>query len=225
MDAMSGKAAGKSGKAAGKSGKAADNGPSSPRGNGRDAIMDAARDVFAERGYFGASIRDIAKRADMSLSALYYYYSGKAQLFHALIEDSLDDYFRHCEKELAQAGDDPAARLAALVRVTVDYRVRRRVESLLTLQELRYLEPEYRNPIIERRHAVSGLFQKAIDDGLAGGVFRTPHPDDARRAVMAMCNAVAQWYDPSGDLGTTELCDRYVRLAFAMLGHGEAPAR
>jgi AcrR family transcriptional regulator len=221
MDATSGSAAGKSGKPADKNGKAAGKPPSGSRGNGREAIMEAARDVFAERGYFGASIRDIAKRADMSLSALYYYYSGKAELFHALIEDSLDDYFRHCEKELAQAGDDPAARLAALVRVTVDYRVRRRVESLLTLQELRYLEPEYREQVIARRHAVSGLFQKIIDDGMAGGVFRTPHPDDARRAVMAMCNAVAQWYDPAGDLGTTELCDRYVRLAFNLVGHGE----
>jgi DNA-directed RNA polymerase specialized sigma24 family protein len=47
---------------------------STPRGAGLDAVTNAAREVFAERGYYGTSIREIAKRAGMSLSALYYWY-------------------------------------------------------------------------------------------------------------------------------------------------------
>src|ERR1044072_5415267 len=94
------------------------------RGNGLAAIMRSARDIFAERGYHGASIRDIAKGAGLSLSVLYYYYSGKQELLTACLDAALADYLRGCEKELAAAGDDPAARLTAFVRATVDYRVR-----------------------------------------------------------------------------------------------------
>src|SRR5688500_2061086 len=70
------------------------------RGNGLAAIMGSAREIFAERGYHGASIRDIAKRAGLSLSALYYYYDGKQELLHALLEDALADVFQSCQTAL-----------------------------------------------------------------------------------------------------------------------------
>src|SRR5687767_9730643 len=101
------------------------------RGNGLAAIMRSARDIFAERGYHAASIRDIAKSAGVSLSALYYYHDGKQELLHALLEDALADCFTSCQTAMTAAGDDPAARLGAFVRATVEYRIRRQVDSLL----------------------------------------------------------------------------------------------
>ncbi|WP_128376519.1 TetR/AcrR family transcriptional regulator [Streptomyces cavernae] len=195
---------------------------SATRGNGLTAIMQSARDIFAERGYHGASIRDIAKGAGLSLSVLYYYHSGKQELLHALLEDALADYLRGCEQELAKAGDDPVARLSAFVRATVDYRVRRQVESNLSLREIRHLDPELLEQFVEQRDAVPRLLRQVIDDGVARGVFGTPYPDEAQRAILAMCNAIAQWYQPSGPLGVDELVERYVQLALAVVGHQPA---
>jgi AcrR family transcriptional regulator len=195
------------------------------RGNGLAAIMRSARDIFAERGYHGASIRDIAKGAGLSLSVMYYYYSSKQELLNALLDDALADYLRGCEKELAAAGDDPAARLAAFVRATVDYRVRRQVESHLALREMRHLEPELLEKFVERRDRVPKLLREVIDDGVARGVFATPHPDEAQRAILAMCNAVAQWYQPSGDLTVHDLVERYERFALNLVEHRPAPPK
>ena len=189
------------------------------RQTGQRAIVDAARDAFAERGYHGASIRDIAKRAGLSLSVLYYYYAGKQELLYALLDDGLANYFAGCERELAAAGAEPAARLGALVRATVEYRVRRQVQSNLTLREMRNLEPEYLRRFVQRRDAASRLFQEVIRDGVAAGAFRTPHPEEARRAILAMCNAVAQWYDPAGELSPAQIVDRHVHLAYALVEH------
>lgn len=195
------------------------------RGNGLAAIMRSARDIFAERGYHGASIRDIAKGAGLSLSVLYYYYSSKQELLNALLDETLGDYLRGCEKELAAAGDDPAARLAAFVRATVDYRVRRQVESHLALREMRHLEPELLEKFVERRDRVPRLLREVIDDGVARGVFATPHPDEAQRAILAMCNAIAQWYQPSGDLTVHDLVERYERFALNLVEHRPAPPK
>jgi AcrR family transcriptional regulator len=189
------------------------------RGNGLAAIMRSARDIFAERGYHGASIRDIAKGAGLSLSVLYYYYSSKQELLNALLDDALADYLRGCEKELAAAGDDPAARLAAFVRATVDYRVRRQVESHLALREMRHLEPELLERFVERRDRVPRLLREVIDDGVARGQFATPYPDEAQRAILAMCNAIAQWYQPSGELTVHDLVQRYERFALELVEH------
>lgn len=60
-----------------------------PRADGqrtRQAILDAALTLFAEKGYFGTSLRDIARKVGVRESALYNYFSGKEALFHALIE-------------------------------------------------------------------------------------------------------------------------------------------
>ncbi|GAA2430594.1 TetR/AcrR family transcriptional regulator [Actinomadura vinacea] len=179
--------------------------------------MRAARDVFAERGYHAASIRDIAREAGLSLSALYYYYSGKQALLVALLEDTLADYQNSCEVALAAAGDDPAARLNAFVRATVEYRVRRQVDSLLALRETRNLEPDQLEGFVQRRDALPGLLQEIIEDGVACGLFATPYPDEAQRTVLAMCNAIAQWYQPSGDLTVTDLVDRYVHLSLTLV--------
>lgn len=51
----------------------------------RQAILDAALDLFAERGFFGTSMRDVAAAVGVRESALYNYFAGKDALFDALL--------------------------------------------------------------------------------------------------------------------------------------------
>lgn len=190
-----------------------------PRGGGRDAITAAARESFAERGYHGTSIRDIARSAGLSLSALYYWHPSKQHLLAALVEEITHDYFRRCDAALREAGDDPADRLRALVRVTVEYRVSRRVESNIATLEWRNLEPENRERLAGLRRAATQLWADIISDGVARGAFHVRHPDDARRAIVAACNAIAQWYSPDGDITLPELADRYAQIALRIVDH------
>jgi AcrR family transcriptional regulator len=52
----------------------------------RQAILDAALDLFAEKGYFGTSLRDVASAVGVRESALYNYFAGKEALFDALLQ-------------------------------------------------------------------------------------------------------------------------------------------
>jgi AcrR family transcriptional regulator len=196
-----------------------DGAPVIPRGGGRDAITGAAREIFAERGYHGASIRDIAKRAGLSLSAMYYWHPSKQHLLAALIEESTYDYFHRCDEALREVGDDPADRLRALVRATVEYRVQRRIESNIGAQEWRNLEPDNRERLAGLRRSATQLWADIINDGVARGTFRCAHPDDARRSIVAACNAIAQWYEPAGEVGLPDLVERYTEIALRIVGH------
>lgn len=55
------------------------------RTEAREKILKAAATCFAEKGYSGCSIQDIASRSGMSKGALYVYYSSKEELFKAMI--------------------------------------------------------------------------------------------------------------------------------------------
>ena len=59
--------------------------------------------------------------------------------------------------------------------------------------------------------------------GVRRGVFACAYPDDARRAVQAACNAVAQWYDPNGPVDVDELVERYIGIAMRIVEN--VPAR
>jgi AcrR family transcriptional regulator len=64
----------------------------SPRKSGqqeltREMIMDAARDLFAEKGYQHVSMRQVAKELGYSHGAIYYHFHNKAALFYAMVEE------------------------------------------------------------------------------------------------------------------------------------------
>jgi AcrR family transcriptional regulator len=173
-------------------------------------IIDAARQEFVERGYAAVSIRDIAQRAQMSMSALYHYYPGKQDLLMAILDAT-------CEEALREVGADPAERLEALVTATVRFRTEYPVKSSITLTEERSLDPDNLRAYRESVARGTRQFQQAIQEGVDGGLFATPYPDDARRAVIAMCNAISQWWRPEGELTQRDLIEHYVALAFALV--------
>src|SRR3954471_23906747 len=71
--------------------------------DGREALLQAALEVFAERGYTGASVDQIAERAGYSKGALYWHFPSKDDVFFALLEERIDRPWRQTIDLLASA--------------------------------------------------------------------------------------------------------------------------
>jgi TetR/AcrR family transcriptional regulator, repressor for uid operon len=67
-------------------------------------LVAAAADVFAEKGYDGAGVAEIARRAGLTTGAIYSRFSGKAELLAAAVQDSAPEQFRALFAESVQAG-------------------------------------------------------------------------------------------------------------------------
>jgi AcrR family transcriptional regulator len=61
--------------------------PAAVRGRGRQLLLEAARQIFAERGYRGTSTRDIAERAGVTEVMIFRHFSNKANLFQEAVVD------------------------------------------------------------------------------------------------------------------------------------------
>jgi len=72
----------------------------------RQAILDAALDAFAERGFHGSSVRDIARSVGVHEATLYHYFPSKAAILDALIDQLLAG-----RQALYTAADDPTRTL------------------------------------------------------------------------------------------------------------------
>ena len=99
----------------------------------RQAILDAALDLFAAKGYFGTSLRDVASAVGVRESALYNYFAGKAALFDAL----LDAHQATKNERLAPLADGPIqdgrTLLLQLAESTLDSYVEPREEKLFRI--------------------------------------------------------------------------------------------
>ena len=94
----------------------------------RQAILDAALELFADKGYFGTSLRDVATAVGVRESALYNYFKSKEALFDALI---LAHEHSKSQRLASLAGDGPIADGPALLeRITLGS-----LESLLDPHE------------------------------------------------------------------------------------------
>lgn len=65
----------------------------------QNAILDAAREVFAESGLEGASLRSVANKAGYTPAALYFHFTSKEALYAALLSDSLNQLGLAVEKK------------------------------------------------------------------------------------------------------------------------------
>ena len=67
----------------------------------RRAILDAALAVFAEQGFNGARMEDVARRAGIAKGTLYLYFTDKTALFGGLVRDAADPILGTLERDLA----------------------------------------------------------------------------------------------------------------------------
>jgi AcrR family transcriptional regulator len=99
----------------------------------RQAILDAALDLFAERGFFGTSLRDVASAVGVRESALYNYFAGKDALFEALLAAHQDSKIERLSPIADGAIADGRAVLLRLAHTTLDGFVEPREQKLFCI--------------------------------------------------------------------------------------------
>jgi AcrR family transcriptional regulator len=91
--------------------------PTSSEQDTRSRILGAARQVFAEQGYLGATLDEVAAAAGLTKGAIYWHFASKSDLFLALLEAYCQEQVALLPKafERASSAEDPVARLSALL--------------------------------------------------------------------------------------------------------------
>jgi len=126
----------------------------------RERLIEAAARLFAERGYRGATLREIASRAGANLAAANYHFGSKQRLYLEVARAEFDRLERLLEERGASA---EAADLARLSQAQLVERLRERVRTTLealldrqtahgTLMQRELADPSEALPHIVRRH-------------------------------------------------------------------------
>lgn len=179
-------------------------------------VRQAAIELFAERGFHGTGIRDLARRAGLSSASLYHHMGTKEQLLAEIMETALRRLTDAARQATHDVGD-PAERLGRLIALHVLTHATRPAETRVVDNEVGALAPALREPVIKLRDDYEQLFAEAIDAGVRSGAFHAVEPALARLALLEMCNGVARWYSPHGTLDVAELARQFAHTGLRVL--------
>jgi TetR/AcrR family fatty acid metabolism transcriptional regulator len=149
--------------------------PPAPDADKRALILDAATRVFAERGFFGAQVADIARRAGIAAGTVYLYFRSKDDLLISLFDRTMQDAIRDGRAALAEV-EDPADRLRRIARLHLERLGRDRNLAVVFQVELRQSTKFMARLSATRLRDYLGLIRDTIADGQAQGAFRTQVP-------------------------------------------------
>lgn len=192
----------------------------------RGRILQAGLSAFAEYGFFGASIRDIAATAGVNSATLYAHYPSKEHILAALILHGHEELHRRLQEAIVRAGSGPADQLAALVRAHVATHTRFPLLALVSNSELHALSPELAQPAVTLREQSRGLLLQVLTNGIDRGVFAVDDPVLVALAISGMGMRVANWYGPDVPFAPEQVSDTFADLALRMVGAAPgSPAR
>ena len=179
-----------------------------------DEILAAAARAFREKGYHGASIRDIADSVGLLKGSLYHYIRSKEDLLARLFDGALEGTVHELET-IAARDMTPRARLHEMVKAYV-HAVTENLDAVgLYLREWRALPAPELARLRARRRSMRALFEDVLTEGIRKREFAQADAKISALAILGMCNWLFEWYRPRGrmkpDALANELADRAVR--------------
>jgi AcrR family transcriptional regulator len=162
----------------------------------RRQVLNAAAQLMQETGYHAMSMQAVAERADISVGLIYQYFGGKEDVLQAVIVDILEDFRDQVPARVEAAGDDPVARLASGIRAFCEIIDAKRDATTLTYRESKTLTAEGKRMIKDLEIQTTEPIRRAIQDGIASGVFRDVDPEIVVHNVLMGAHgwALKHWH-------------------------------
>ncbi len=164
--------------------------------NTRDALLGAAVAVFAERGYEGAGVAEIARRAGLTTGAIYSRYTGKAELLLDAIEQHMPEEISHLLR--GGTGNESTAELLSAVGVHLVDETNTAEGLLLEAVVASRRSPDLADMLRHRLAQEDADFAKLIDHGKDEGQI---DPDLDTSAVVRLCQAIGLGMHVYGAIG------------------------
>jgi AcrR family transcriptional regulator len=181
-------------------------------------ILKVALELFATRGFHGASIRDIAGELSLQPGALYVHFPSKEHLLAELVRLGHEAHYRGLEAALAGSGAEPVAQLRAVVGAHARFHADYAMLALVIDDEMHVLSSQLGAAALTIREKSVALLSRVIERGVKKGKLKVPHLFVATAAIGAIGMRVAHWFKPGFELTAEQVGDIQGELAVRMLG-------
>lgn len=178
----------------------------------RDAVLEAAKHAFSERGFEAAGIRDIAGRLGLRSGAIYHHFASKEEILFEIVQEV---YGRSLEllERVRGIAESPVAALRKLMRGHIDNITADPATTELALGEYKSLSPGHARVIDAEHRSYLGGFRELIRAGQEQGLLRSDvDPELATLVIVGALNSTVRWYRSSASRPADEVADAFVGI-------------
>ena len=152
----------------------------------RQRLLDAAEQVFAEKGYHGAVVEDIIRASDSSKGGFYFHFPNKQAIFLSLIDALVPKLAAAIERSIAGERDPIKQMEAALSTVLLTFSRHRRLSKILLVEAVG-LGHGFDDKLMHTRSYFAAMIQRYLDQAVAAGAIA---PLDTETAAWAWFGAI-----------------------------------
>lgn len=184
---------------------------------GREEILAAAARAFAEHGYHGMSMRDLARATHRSPATLYNYVDSKEDLLYWIQRDAFDELLA-AGRASVEGITDPEERLHAFVLAHVRFFADRQYLMRVLIHEAAALPSDRRAEIRERKESYFSLAEGIVRDVARHRADAEPSALEVERntyCLFGMLNWTYGWYEPDRHGDPDELALTIERFALS----------
>jgi TetR/AcrR family transcriptional regulator, cholesterol catabolism regulator len=183
-----------------------------PAGGRRDQIVVEAAALFADRGYHGTSMQDIAEQVGMLKGSLYAHVANKEEILLEIVSTAAR-LFTDAVRPIVLSDDAPAAKFRAALSAHLGVIAGSRAEATVFLFEWRHLDGQPLRWFREVRERYEAMWDSLV--GAAQGADLLPHTVEPRTIVRLILSAAAgacHWAPESPDPKTQPLAEALADL-------------
>jgi len=173
-------------------------------------ILGHATEVFYEKGYEGASMRDLSRAAGMSLAGLYYYFESKERLLYLIQKHSFSTIVARLKERLRDVSD-PEQRVRVLILNHLDYFL----ANQKAMKVLSHEDDALKNGFGAEIAAIKRGYYRICVDLLEALKAAKGLEFKSRTAVLSlfgMMNWIYTWHNPRVDGDAEELASQMAAI-------------
>ncbi|MGB0035368.1 MAG: TetR/AcrR family transcriptional regulator [Candidatus Acidiferrales bacterium] len=186
-------------------------------------ILKSAAAAFRRRGYYGASVDEIASALHMTKGNLYYYFRDKEDILFACHVYALDLLLKMLKK-VEGSTHPPQEKLRRIIVSFVHMMIDELRGTALTM-DVQALSISRRKRVIAKRDRFDRGIRRIIGEGIKKEIFRAVDPKLATFAILGSLNWIPYWFDPRGAASSVEISEEFAEHLIKGLQRNGAQAR
>jgi AcrR family transcriptional regulator len=185
-------------------------------------ILERAAELFAERGFAGTTVQDIADALGMSRPALYYYVKSKDVLLEQLVENLSINDAKVLEEIRRRRTGDPVEKLREMAGQLATNAASNPHQTQILAQSKHHLPDGIAQLNRDAERSIIQSLIWALEQGMRRGQFRALEPRTAALTIVGMCLWTAWWVEQSPlEQLTAQVADQAVASVLAPDGDRE----
>jgi AcrR family transcriptional regulator len=186
----------------------------------RAELAEIAARLFAERGFHGTSMGDIAEEMGVQKGSLYSHTESKQQLLYDIVRAGSDAF--HAALDAVEEDAHAVERIRQALRGHLGVVARQLDIATVFTREWRYLEGALRDEFVAERRRYEERWRDLFREGVDRGELRVDlRPSDAALLVLSAANWAYTWLRAETD--TNGLADRFVAIVVDGIGGYSTP--